>query len=170
MSEKESLHCHFLSAELNEYGIDNPTQMDLTILVYLNLCEVRGWWNVKTHGCHEMNIFFLSGQSSKSSPREIILPISSTSSLSPADIQQYLQIIKVDNSPTKGLILAVCDTDSTMVFYKVTDGLVPPESPEESEQKKEKQSKKIKMRRNHLSHQTQLYLETNWKQNEKQSG
>ncbi|KAL3872457.1 hypothetical protein ACJMK2_040383 [Sinanodonta woodiana] len=160
MSEKESLHYHPVRAILNEYGIDNPAQMDLTVLVYLNLCEVRGWWNVKTHCCQEMNIFFLSGQSSPSSPREIILPISSTTNLSPADIQQYLHVIKVDNSPTKGLILAVCDTDSTMVFYKITDGLVPPESPEESEQKKGKQFKRMQVRRNHLSHQTQIYLET----------
>ena len=60
----------------------------------------KGWWNVRTHLCEELSIVFLSGHASRNKPREIIIPMTSDTKLSPAQIQTYIQTVKIPDQNT----------------------------------------------------------------------
>lgn len=63
-------------------------------------------------------------------------------------------------------MLAICASDSGIVYYKVTDGLVQPESPEETEFKQQIRMNKIELERNHLRKQTADYIANRTKQSD----
>ena len=49
-----------------------------------------------------MNVVVLSGHAHRSQPREIILPVSCDSELSPAQIQTYIEKVKIEGYDTVG--------------------------------------------------------------------
>lgn len=55
-------------------------------------------------------------------------------------------------------MLAICASDSGIVYYKVTDGLVQPESPEESEFKRIIRMNRVETERNHVRKHTAEYI------------
>lgn len=110
--------------------------MKAAFLVYLDLCEGKQWWNIDLHPCPDLDLVFISGHANRHSPRELVLPHPRGCSISPSILQDYLHKIQLEDYHTSGLTMAIKDTDSTTVYYKVTDGLVPPASPETTEIKK----------------------------------
>ncbi|XP_071153940.1 uncharacterized protein [Mytilus edulis] len=102
--------------------------------VYLDLCEARGWWNVTIHNQADQS--FISGHPNRHEPRQLVLPISSHQMVSPMQFQHYIHTIKLEDCKTEGLTLAICEPDTTTVYYKISDGLIQPESPEITDVKK----------------------------------
>eukprot|EP00105_Crassostrea_gigas_P038413 XP_019922561.1 PREDICTED: tRNA-splicing endonuclease subunit Sen15-like [Crassostrea gigas] len=131
--------------------------MRTTFNVYLDLCEVRGWWNVKLHGCLDLDMAFISGHPTREDPREIVLPLQSSDNLSPDCLQHYLQNIKLDDYETNGITLAICDSDTTTVYYKITEGLVDPEPPEVTEVKKVQRFEMMRKRQMNIQGAIQSY-------------
>ncbi|XP_048774864.2 uncharacterized protein LOC125679597 [Ostrea edulis] len=105
MEESPTPYHHVKFKELESSGLKNVVQMRTTFNVYLDLCEVRGWWNVKLHCCLDLDLAFISGHPTREEPREIVLPILSSDSISPDCLQQYLQNIKVDGYETQGCVV-----------------------------------------------------------------
>ena len=66
------------------------------------------------------------------------------------------------------LVLAFCSPDSGIVYYKVTDGLVQPESPEESEFKRQVRQNRVDFDRNHVRKHTAHYIANRTEQTEAQ--
>jgi len=62
----------------------------------------KGWWNVRCHACEESSKVFLSGHSSRNKPREIIVPLSVESSLTPVDMNRYTTIKWLSDYDTQG--------------------------------------------------------------------
>ncbi|XP_055955623.1 uncharacterized protein LOC130012238 [Patella vulgata] len=137
----------------------NEDQVMMAIRVFLDLCEVRNWFDVRTHHCREMNLVFLSGRSSKKGQTELILPTDIYSQISPADMKMYFSAIKLENVETNCLTLAVYNVDSTIVYYKMFSGLVPPENPEMSEQKRRDKFESFQRSRNDLSKYIQQFTD-----------
>ena len=55
-------------------------------------------------------------------------------------------------------MLAICASDSSIVYYRVTDGLVHPESPEETVIKQQIRMNRVDSERNHVRKQTADYI------------
>ena len=125
-----------LLEDAQKAGIGNKKSLNIAAKVFIDLSEVRGWWNVKLHTKKDVDVVFISGHHTRHEPRQLVLPLSSNEMVSPMKINQYLNQIKLDDYNTEGLTLAICDPDTTTVYYKVSEGLVPPESPESTDANK----------------------------------
>lgn len=156
--DKTPVHDHPVLKEMMAYGLADTQQIFRAFNVYLDLCEVKGFWNVKCHKCSALNLVFLSGHANRSEPRELILPVSCDSQLSPATLQTYTEKVKLQGYNTHGLVLAICASDSSIVYYRVTDGLVQPESPEETIVKQQIRTNRVDMERNHVRRHTADYI------------
>ena len=55
-------------------------------------------------------------------------------------------------------MLAICASDSSIVYYRVTDGLVQPESPEETIVKQQIRMNRVDSERNHVRNHTADYI------------
>lgn len=144
---------------IQEYKHADRIQSQIAFMVYMDLCEDKGWWNVKTHACEELSVVFLSGHASRNKPREVILPVSVNTSLSHAQIQKYIHAVRLPEYPTDSLILALCGDDSSTVYFKVTAGLVPPEHPQLTDWKKYRREEMPDLRRHHVTEQTNMYMQ-----------
>lgn len=164
--EKRQISEHPVFQELMGYGLADSGQTNMAFNVYLDLTEVKGFWNVRCHKCTELGMAFLSGHMSRSQPRELILPVSCDSQLSPAQMQTYIDKVKVDGYDTVGLVMAICSGDSGIVYYKVTDGLIVPESPEESEFKRQIRMNRLETERNHVRKHTSDYIKERTRHND----
>ncbi|KAL4219290.1 hypothetical protein ACF0H5_021870 [Mactra antiquata] len=149
---------HPVYKDILDYESTDKLQSHIAFMVYMQLCEDKSWWNVSTHYCEEESTVFLSGHASKSKPREIILPISVDTKISQAIITKWMEKIKLPDYETRGMILAISGNDSSTVFYKLTDGLVPPEHPDLTEWKKYRHEETPDLRRHHVTEQTSLYI------------
>ena len=74
----------------------------INMVLFMIFFSVKGFWNVRCHKCSELGMAFLSGHVSRSQPRELILPVSCDSQLSPAQMQTYIDKVKVDGYETVG--------------------------------------------------------------------
>ena len=63
---------------------------------------MKGFWNVRCHKCSALNLVFLTGHANRSEPREMILPVSCDSQLSPATMQEYAKNVKLEGYDTHG--------------------------------------------------------------------
>lgn len=120
---------HPMLRQIQSYGICSEAESHTVFQVYLDLCEVQNWWNVRIHLCPQLYLLFLSGHPNCTQPREIVLPIDCLKEVSPQDLKRYTTYLKIDKCPTESLTLAVYETDSTIIYMKVQAGLLRPNSP-----------------------------------------
>ncbi|XP_045200750.2 tRNA-splicing endonuclease subunit Sen15-like isoform X1 [Mercenaria mercenaria] len=149
---------HPVWKDIQEYNTPDKIQAQIAFMVYMELCEDKGWWNMKTHLCQELSVVFLSGHASRNKPREIIIPMSADTVLNPAQIQTYILTVKIPDHHTNSVILAICGEDSGTVYYKLTDGLVPPDPPDLTDWKKYRREEIPDLKRHHVSDQTAMYI------------
>ncbi|KAJ8319714.1 hypothetical protein KUTeg_002735 [Tegillarca granosa] len=84
-------------------GLESKQEATQCYTVYLDLCEVRGWWYVQIHYCKKLEMAFISGHPTRHEPREIVLPLQSCQTVSLEMIQTYQQNIKIDDCNTNRL-------------------------------------------------------------------
>lgn len=121
-------------------GCTNQFSVGIAFQVYMDLCEVQALHDVKYLYNHELDLLYLVGKvgrgSQSASRTEIFLPLSTVSEITPAWIQKVQDTLCADQDK-KGITLAMKEHDSTVVYYRTTQGLVPPDSPETTRRKKQ---------------------------------
>ncbi|PSN33291.1 hypothetical protein C0J52_20684 [Blattella germanica] len=135
---------HPVLQDMINLGCRDQFNVGIAYQVYLNLCEVQAMRDVKYHYNKELDLLYLTGvkeKVSESSLPEIYLPLSTVSEISTSWISN-VQDALCNEREDKGLTLAIKDHDSTVVYYRVTQGLVPPDSPETGHRKKKHEDKK----------------------------
>ncbi|XP_060078018.1 tRNA-splicing endonuclease subunit Sen15-like [Ylistrum balloti] len=157
--ERSSMYQHPKYREIEKFQLLNEDQMKAAFLVYMDLCEDKQWWNLELHPCCDLDLVFISGHAARHTPRELVLPVPSGCSLTPGDLQNYLHSVSLEEYHTSGITMAIMDTDSTTVYYKISDGLVPPASPESTERKKFYQTEVTNKRRLHAVASVDKYIE-----------
>ncbi|OWF44536.1 tRNA-splicing endonuclease subunit Sen15-like [Mizuhopecten yessoensis] len=145
--------------EIEKYELRNKEQLKAASLVYLDLCEAKQWWNLDLHPCCELDLVFISGHATRHTPRELVLPLPRGCTVTPSDLQTYLHTLNLESYHTSGITMAIMDTDSTTVYYKISDGLVPPASPETTEKKKLYHTERINKRRIDVIASVNKYIE-----------
>lgn len=100
------------------------------MLVYLELSERKHWFDVEIRPCESLKRVFITGKPRKKAKKEVILPVSVDTAFSIEELRKIVQDISscchdiVADNP--GITLGICEADSTIVYYKVFDGLIQP--------------------------------------------
>ncbi|XP_070532022.1 tRNA-splicing endonuclease subunit Sen15-like isoform X1 [Ptychodera flava] len=133
--------------EMMSYGFEDKLQLRIAFLSYLDLCEAKNWWNVEIHPCHKLGMVFISGKQNKKGDLQLVLPISANTPLSNERLHEFTANVRLSDDETEGqnvetepeseskahcVVLAVSDSDSTTVYYRISDSLIPPDPPKQT--------------------------------------
>uniref|UniRef100_A0A4X2KVT7 tRNA splicing endonuclease subunit 15 n=1 Tax=Vombatus ursinus TaxID=29139 RepID=A0A4X2KVT7_VOMUR len=141
-------HPQFL--EMLELDVAETSQVYTAFLVYLDLLEGRNWHEVKSMGLPELQLICLHGHEKEGERLQIVVPTSVHASFSHERIREIMMHackLQVEPDSPMSITLAVVESDSTIVYYKLTDGFVvpdPPEAVEETDGKQWRKRKKLK--------------------------
>ncbi|XP_068930514.1 tRNA-splicing endonuclease subunit Sen15 [Petaurus breviceps papuanus] len=141
-------HPQFL--EMLELDVAETSQVYTAFLVYLDLLEGRNWHEVKSVGLPELQLICLHGHEREGERLQIVVPTSVHASFSHERIRDVMKhACKLQGEPDSpmSITLAIVESDSTIVYYKLTDGFVvpdPPEAVEETDGKQWRKKKKLK--------------------------
>ncbi|XP_068196883.1 tRNA-splicing endonuclease subunit Sen15 [Antennarius striatus] len=102
--------------------VEDSEQIHAALLVYMDLSEVRKWTQVSCVKSSELQLVLLEGKEKEGAPTQTILPLPVHRSLSHKRIRQVL------DRGFPALLCAVA-SDSTLVYQRMTDGLVTPDPP-----------------------------------------
>ncbi|XP_069825074.1 tRNA-splicing endonuclease subunit Sen15 isoform X2 [Dendropsophus ebraccatus] len=137
--------------EMMALDVADTTQVYAAFLVYMDLLEVRNWNNVQIMSSSDLRIIYLCGKEKNDDDNssQVIVPTAVSVPCSHERIQQFL---KLNPKPEKAesaacsILLAIVETDSTIVYYRLTDGFVVPDPPDFVEDVDNKRWKKRKIR------------------------
>lgn len=108
----------------------------LVFQIYLDLCEVRGWWNVRIHPATDISMILLSGYQTRAANKSIVIPLRANSDASHETLRKYSEVALGICDKLQHVLIAVADADTTVAYYELETGLVPPNAPLETEDAK----------------------------------
>ncbi|XP_078685964.1 tRNA-splicing endonuclease subunit Sen15-like [Branchiostoma floridae x Branchiostoma belcheri] len=161
--ELTSLLEHPKYKEMLAYGFNNQEQVQVAMLVYLYLSEAKQWSELDVLPCPALQLVTLYGRPTQADDMQVLVPLGKQTDLSPQRLRDFLTHVprpqdelelEEPDLMTKTVTLAICDSDSTVTFYRITDGFVPPDPPEivaEKKAKKRQWKKRKGQRTQHLS-------------------
>ncbi|XP_040215732.1 tRNA-splicing endonuclease subunit Sen15 [Rana temporaria] len=134
--------------EMISLDVADSSQVYSAFLVYIDLIEVRNWHDVQILGSSELHLVYLLGQEKADHKPQVIIPTPVTMSCSHERIQQYLKLghTAEDENVSYSTLLGIVESDSTIVYYKLTDGFVIPDPPDFAEYVDNKRWKRKKLR------------------------
>ncbi|KAK3567151.1 hypothetical protein QTP86_011056 [Hemibagrus guttatus] len=103
-------------------GGDDRAQVYGAFLVYLDLTEVRRWTGVVAVPCPELQAVLLEGREKEGGEVQVVYPLPAHRSIRHRD----LRCIVGRGRPT---LLCAVASDSTLVYQRLSDGLVTPDPP-----------------------------------------
>ncbi|XP_058034571.1 tRNA-splicing endonuclease subunit Sen15 [Ahaetulla prasina] len=121
-------------------------------LVYLDLLEVRNWHEVSFTGLAEFQLVCLHGREKETEPLQVVVPTPAQVSFSHERLRQIMKstgTMQAKPDSPLSITLAIVETDSTIVYYKLTDGFVmpdPPDSPADADSKQGRKKRKRLLR------------------------
>lgn len=110
--------------ELLRLEVNDSAQVLAAFLVYMDLTEVRQWTSVSSFTCPELDAVLFLGRVKEGGKEQVILPLPVHRTLSHQEIQCAL----LSRQCTSVLLCAVA-SDSTLVYQRLTQGLVTPDPP-----------------------------------------
>ncbi|XP_071820538.1 tRNA-splicing endonuclease subunit Sen15-like isoform X2 [Apostichopus japonicus] len=133
---------------MKEWGFDGRVSVHAAFTVYLDLCEAKTWWNVSVHPCQELQMVYITGKPVKKAHMKTVLPVLAQEEISVERMDTFLKFIKPlsTNEKCEGdgdksqeekahvITLAVVDTDSTIVYYNISNHLQQPKNLDELEE------------------------------------
>uniref|UniRef100_A0A0A9ZBY8 tRNA-splicing endonuclease subunit Sen15 n=1 Tax=Lygus hesperus TaxID=30085 RepID=A0A0A9ZBY8_LYGHE len=106
---------------------------------YLELCEYYVLKDVAYEFCVELDLIYLTAREEGES--EIYIPVYVKESIQPEWLEKVQKNICSQRN-TKKFNLVIRDSDTTHVIFRITDGLVPPLSPDDVRVKKKDEEEK----------------------------
>lgn len=113
---------HPMYREMKSLGVNDSAQIHAAFLAYMDLTEGRHWTNVSCLKSSELQVVLLEAREKEEGPVHTVLPLCVHQSISHESIRAAL------NRGFPVLLCAVA-SDSTLVYQRITDGLVTPEPP-----------------------------------------
>ncbi|XP_053247066.1 tRNA-splicing endonuclease subunit Sen15 [Podarcis raffonei] len=118
-------------------------------LVYLDLLEARNWHEVSYIGLAEFQLVCLCGRERETDGFQVVVPTPVHVSISHERLRQIMKrsyTLKDEPDSPLSITLAIVESDSTIVYYKLTHGFVTPEPPDDTEYMDDKQRRKKRKR------------------------
>ncbi|KAH0618298.1 hypothetical protein JD844_017362, partial [Phrynosoma platyrhinos] len=119
-------------------------------LVYLDLLEVRNWHEVSYFGLGEFQLVCLRGREKEAEDLQMVVPTPVHVSFSHERMRQIMKRAwALEDKPASPLsiTLAIVESDSTIVYYKLTDGFITPDPPSNTEDMGDKEGRKKKRKK-----------------------
>ncbi|XP_042530593.1 tRNA-splicing endonuclease subunit Sen15 isoform X3 [Dipodomys spectabilis] len=116
--------------EMMELDIGDATQVYISFLVYLDLMESKSWHEVNCVGLPELQLICLVGTEIEGEGLQTVVPTPVSASLSHHRIREILKAsrkLQGDPDLPMSFTLAIVESDSTIVYYKLTDGFMLPD-------------------------------------------
>ncbi|KAM8838626.1 tRNA-splicing endonuclease subunit Sen15 [Synchiropus picturatus] len=113
---------HPVFQQMNSLEVEDSSQIYAAFLVYMDLTEVRHWAEVSCVKSEELQLVLLEAKEKEDSSIQTVLPLPSDRSLSHRSIRHVLD----RGHP---MLLCAVASDSTLVYQRMTDGLVTPDPP-----------------------------------------
>ncbi|XP_069890379.1 tRNA-splicing endonuclease subunit Sen15 isoform X3 [Dipodomys merriami] len=116
--------------EMMELDIGDATQVYISFLVYLDLMESKSWHEVNCVGLPELQLICLVGTEIEGEGLQTVVPTPVSASLSHNRIREILKAsrkLQGDPDLPMSFTLAIVESDSTIVYYKLTDGFMLPD-------------------------------------------
>ncbi|CAL8346226.1 unnamed protein product [Merluccius merluccius] len=113
---------HPMYLQLQNLDVADGAQVHAAFLVYMDLTEVRHWTDVSGLRCPELRLVLLEGREEEGAPMQSVLPLPVHLSLSHKSVRTVLD---------RGFPVLLCAvaSDSTLVYQRLTSGLVTPDPP-----------------------------------------
>ncbi|NXU55229.1 SEN15 endonuclease, partial [Turnix velox] len=121
--------------EMMSLDISDSAQIYAAFMVYLNLLEGRNWHEVKHVGIAELQLVCLHAREREGDSFQVMVPVPVHLILTHERIREILQkasLPQEDPDTPLSVTLAIVETDSTIVYYKLTDGFVMPDPPDDT--------------------------------------
>ncbi|NXC41114.1 SEN15 endonuclease, partial [Penelope pileata] len=131
--------------EMMSLDISDSTQIYAAFLVYLDLLEGRNWHEVKHVGLADLQLVCLHAREREQDDLQVMVPLPVDVLVSHERLREIMKKASLpqDNPDTPmSITLAIVESDSTVVYYKMTDGLVLSEPPDDAEDVDDKQWKR----------------------------
>ncbi|NXG85528.1 SEN15 endonuclease, partial [Stercorarius parasiticus] len=128
--------------EMMSLDVSDSTQIYAAFVVYLDLLEGRNWHEVKHVGVAELQLVCLHAREKEQDSLQVMVPVPVHISLSHERIREILKkasLPQEDPDTPLSVTLAIVESDSTVVYYKMTDGFVMPDPPDDTEDVDNKQ-------------------------------
>ncbi|XP_068593842.1 tRNA-splicing endonuclease subunit Sen15 isoform X1 [Cebidichthys violaceus] len=108
--------------QMKSLEIEDSAQVHAAFLVFMDLTEVRQWKEVSCVKSPELQVILLEGREKEGAAVHTVLPLPVHRSLSHKSIRHVLD---------RGFPMLLCAvaSDSTLVYQRMTDGLVTPDPP-----------------------------------------
>ncbi|XP_022610520.1 tRNA-splicing endonuclease subunit Sen15 [Seriola lalandi dorsalis] len=108
--------------QMKDLEVGDSAQVHAAFLVYMDLAEVRQWKEVTCVKIPELQAVLLEGREKEGAPIQTVLPLPVHRSLCHKSIRHVLD---------RGFPMLLCAvaSDSTLVYQRMTDGLVTPDPP-----------------------------------------
>lgn len=149
-------------------------------LIYLDLIERKNWWYLDFKFNEFLQMILIIGSPSKKGPLQLILPTSSEVKLSAHEMRKFL--IEGNNakenifkkSCTESLkfspkvTLAIMSSDSTLVYYHISDGLVKPRQPLTAAERLKKEAERRSGKRKGTANESENNVKKNRAEDEEQ--
>ncbi|XP_064004392.1 tRNA-splicing endonuclease subunit Sen15 [Pogoniulus pusillus] len=136
---------HPTFTEMMSLEISDSAQIYAAFVVYLDLLEGRNWHEVKHVGVAELQLICLHARQKEQDSLQVMVPVPVHISLSHERIREIVRKASLppdDPDTPRAVTLAIVESDSTTVYYKVTDGFVLPDPPDDTEEANNKQWRK----------------------------
>lgn len=131
---ENSFHGHPKLREMYDMGIKSSKILQNSLLVYLQLIEIQNWFDVELVPAIENQVVFIKGRrTSKVDKMEYVLPIGSNETFTTEHLNSLIDAACQLGCSDKSLLLAFVDSGSTVVFYQINKGLIPPAKPSQKE-------------------------------------
>lgn len=113
---------HPVYREMKSLGVEDSAQIHAAFLAYMDLTEVRQWNKVSCLKSSELQVVLLEAREKEVGPIQTVLPLPVDQSISHKTIRSVLE---------RGFPVLLCAvaSDSTIVYQRITDGLVTPDPP-----------------------------------------
>ncbi|XP_075473017.1 tRNA-splicing endonuclease subunit Sen15 [Ascaphus truei] len=135
--------------EMMALDVADSAQVYAAFLVYMDLLEVRNWHEVQIFGSPELHLIYLRGREKEEQKSQVVIPTPVSVSHSHERIQQIMKVTcttEDQQNPPISILLAVLESDSTIVYYKLADAFVIPAPPDVVEDVDNKQWRKKRIR------------------------
>ncbi|NXP49727.1 SEN15 endonuclease, partial [Heliornis fulica] len=131
--------------EMMSLEISDAAQVYAAFVVYLDLLEGRNWYEVKHAGVEELQLVCLHAREREQESLQVMVPVPAHILLSHERIREIMEKASLpqdDPDTPLSVTLAIVESDSTVVYYKATDGFVLPDPPEDAKDVDNKQRRK----------------------------
>ncbi|XP_053674225.1 uncharacterized protein LOC128724525 [Anopheles nili] len=117
-------HLHDLLKTFLTLGCDDEAVCYGACRVYVHLLEEKRMHAVQYHYDEQLRLIYLTAKREPEAPVELIVPILATEELNLAQLKRYRDVIKLPSGEKPvDIVLAICDSSSTVLLYRASPGL-----------------------------------------------